>query len=281
MLADWAGETYGKDYASDTWYYLSPLSYTDLITNPVLILCATGDMLVPIEQMTREHVRPFDPKAFPEGYKRDFDELAPSDKTRVCFEEVLPKDQRYVAVVPRQERSFELTLGHFMGVEPKPKSGPDVLDRSWSPKHQWSLCYLDEGPPTPHAAHTSHEWVTWPKSFSTAQIETPIAPEALTAPKLVRLMERYARKRSNLPKLADGMPANRLNFPGVEQRDVIAGLLDYAGVSETHAKRLVELYADCPLKPLGDTIDLDLMQRRLREAPKEKQSVQGESAGTP
>jgi len=74
-------------------------------------------------------------------------------------------------------------------------------------------------------------------------------------------MQRYAGQVRNLPKLADGQPANRLNFPDAEKRDVLAGLLDYAQLGESYAQRLQSLYHETALKPFGDTLDLKTLCR--------------------
>ncbi|MDQ1255674.1 MAG: hypothetical protein QG656_267, partial [Candidatus Hydrogenedentes bacterium] len=51
LITNWAYGVFGNDLTSDTWYRLSPIACLDCITNPVLAVCATGDMLVPMEQM--------------------------------------------------------------------------------------------------------------------------------------------------------------------------------------------------------------------------------------
>ena len=96
----------------------------------------------------------------------------------------------------------------------------------------------------------------------TAHRRGVLSPSTLTAAKLERLLERYTGQRSALPTLANGRPANRLNFAGLEQRDVITGLLDYAAISPAHAQRLDELYTACALHPLGDRCDLDALKRQ-------------------
>ena len=57
-LADLFTDMFGPDLSADAYYYISPISYLDRITCPVFIQCSTGDMLVPLEQMTAKIERP-------------------------------------------------------------------------------------------------------------------------------------------------------------------------------------------------------------------------------
>jgi len=264
MLVDWSFEVFDGDLGADTWFHVSPISRLDRIAHPVLVVCATGDMLVPMEQMTRDHLRPHNEAAFPEGYRRGFDELTLCEPARRTFEELLPEADVHIEHMPLQDHSFELTLGHFTGDEKKPGKRPKNQDRPWSKTHQWSLCYLDEGPPTPYASHTSHEWATSPDSFVAHYQTARPAPAILTASKLDHLMRRYTGKLDGLPALADGRPANRLNFPLVEQFDVLTGLLDYAGLGDAHAARLRTLYRGLECRPFGNELDLAELRKRQR-----------------
>ncbi len=264
-LADMTYEHFSKNLADDAWLLLSPLSYTDRITHPVMILSVTGDMLVPMEQMTRTPLPPFDPAAFPPGYARDLDAVAPSEKTRVPFEEVLPKDQTYISRLPLQERSYVVSLDMRLGRKKHPKKKPERIDRPWSKDHQWNLCYLDEGGPEPFADHFTRAWNTGPDSFVAHYRDAQPAPEILGASKLRRLMERFQNDMSNRPVLNNGLPVNRRNFDAVERRDVIAGLLAYAALSPDHEQRLAELYQACPNKPFGDVLDATALRSALAE----------------
>lgn len=254
MLLDWSYGYFPRDFSSDSWYWLSPMAEVDRIANPVLLTAATGDMLVPMEQMTRKHLRPLDPSLFPAEYKRAFDPLTPNDRARVVFEEVLPPDQTFIHVEPLPEDAFVYTREMVLDPKKMPKVKQKKIDRAWSPDHQWSLFYMDEGGPLPFAGHTSWNWSHGPESFVEHYRERVPAPSVMNAPKLLRLMERHAGELSNPPLLADGTPANRLNYPEVEQRDVRTALAAYAALGPEHAARLKALYAECPLKPLGETL---------------------------
>jgi hypothetical protein len=259
-LADACYALFGNDLTSETWYRLSPISYLDRITNPVLILCQTGDMLVPIEQMTQTCIRPFDKARFPDGYTRDFDALTLCEPAKTTFEALLPKDSVSITVMPLQENSFEISYDMLKGKQPKPEKRPADVDRPWSKDHQWSLCYLDEGAPTPYATHTSYEWAVPPDTFVSTHQKSKLTVENLNPAKLDHLMRRYLGQLENSPRLADRTPCNRLNFPNLEKTDVSAGLLDYAALGHNYASRLKYLYRQGQLHPFGPDLHLDSLK---------------------
>ncbi|HOV72408.1 MAG TPA: hypothetical protein PK967_00430 [Candidatus Hydrogenedentes bacterium] len=266
MLADWAYGVFGNDLGADTWYRLSPIAWVDRIANPVLIMCATGDMLVPMEQMMREGVHKWDKSLFPEGYQRDFDALTRCEKARKRFVECIPADQLDVRVMPLQKNSFEITLDMFTDAKKKPGRKPKNADRPWSPNRQWTICCLDEGPPAPQASHTRYEWATSPDSFVAAHQKSNLAPALLNGPKLEHLLRRYMGQLQDPPLLADGSPANRLNFAPLERLDVLTGLLTFAETNHACMERLAALYDASSLKPFGETIALDALRRLAQEA---------------
>jgi len=254
MLADMAYEHFGNNLGDDTWYYLSPISKVNYVANPIMITCCTGDMLVPMEQMSRSRIPTCDYEGFPEGYRREFDALTLNDKARVAFEELLPPEQVFIHTEPLQENSYVVTTGMRLGTEDRPGEKPPLLDRKWSPEHQWSILYLNEGCVKPYSDHFTYVWNTAPESFVAHYRDAKPAPEILTGQKLVRLMERYDNAMSGLPVLKNGETVNRRNYDYLERRDVIAGLVDYIGMGERHESRLVSLYENCARKPLGDNI---------------------------
>ena len=136
QLADMTYEHFDRELADDSWYYISPISKIAYITNPVMITAGTGDMLVPMEQITRTHVHQCDFSAFPEGYQRDFDTLTKNDKARIRLEDVLPPEQVFTYVEPLQENTYIPTLDMRLNKEEHPKKKPDTIDRKWSPDHQ-------------------------------------------------------------------------------------------------------------------------------------------------
>lgn len=262
-IADWNYACYGTNFSSDTWYKLSPISYLDRITSPVLITCATGDMLVPMEQMSATNFRLFDPDNFPPGYVRDFDALTVSPQAKITFEEALTEGTYFIEVLDLQEGAFEIIPNYYT---PPAKASivlPDAEDKPWSQAVQWSLLYLDEGEPMPYSGHTRYTWVLYPDSFTEHYKNQALSVDLLNAAKLHRLMERYSLTLENLPRLANNQLATRLNFPDLEQIDVLQGLLDYATISVEHEQQLISLYNTGTLKPLGSTVSVAILQEEL------------------
>jgi len=253
-LADQGFKYFTKDFADETWYNLSPVSYADRIANPTMVTCATGDMLVPMEAMTRTTPLPVDLSKFPAGYKRNFDELTPNAHARKVFEDALPKDQVFVHVEPKPAHSFVVTTEMMRDAKKLPKDKPENIDRAFSKDKQWTLFYMDEGGPEPFAGHTTCYWATSPDKFVAYYRDAKPAVSILNAAKMRRIMERHAGQLSGLPTLNDGKPANRLNYAAAERRDVETALRDYASLGPGYAEHLKALYAACPVKPFGETL---------------------------
>lgn len=265
QLADMTYEHFDRELADDSWYYISPISKIAYITNPVMITAGTGDMLVPMEQITRTHVHQCDFSAFPEGYQRDFDTLTKNDKARIRLEDVLPPEQVFTYVEPLQENTYIPTLDMRLNKEEHPKKKPDTIDRKWSPDHQWNLYYLDDGCVLPQSDHFTHAWSTSPDTYVAHYQKATPKPDILTASKLTRIMERYDNAMSELPNLKDGQLVNRRNFDAVERRDVLSGLIAYSSMGEEHQDRLIALYQAGTRKPFGDTLDIDRLKYLLRQ----------------
>lgn len=260
-LGDQVTDTFGNDLSSDAFFFMSPIAYLDRITCPTLILCATGDMLVPLEQMTNKIDRPIDKALFPEGYSRDFDRLTLSPKAKRLFVDLVPQDQLSVQAIPLTEGMHEYTLANFTKEEKEP-AGPPNVERPWNKDKQWNIAVLDEGPPKPFSAHTRYKWSTSPDSFVDAYQKAAPQPSILNAPKLDRLLQRYAGELKDEAVVAKtGKPANRLNYQTLEKLDVVSGLLDYAGLGTAYADNLSKLYTQGTLKPFGDAVSLE----KLRE----------------
>ncbi len=263
-LTDSCYKIFGNDLAGDAWYHLSPISYLDRITCPVSMICATGDMLVPIGQFSAKHVYSIDRTLFPEGYVYDFAELTLNEASRKPFVDLLPENDLFVHVQERPADLHELTRANVLGEE-KETSKPEVIDRPWSRDKQWSLVILDEGPPLPHSTHFRYTWRIPPDSFVDAHQEKILGMALLTQAKLDWLLRRYMGKLENTAVLADGQPAHRLNYTDLEQLDVVTGLLDYAQISEAHAARLFELYAKSELKPWGVSLTIQSLEMKRDE----------------
>ncbi len=259
-LADMCYKYFPKDLNQECWYYLSPISYLNLITNPVLITCATGDMLVPIEQMTRKYVREYDKKQFPEGFTRDFSSLLFCPLAKKVFEELIPEDNFEIFLIAPQKNRFEITREMLTNNKVKPKSRPETEDKPWCKTKQWSLIYLDEGGPSPIAGHTKLEWDLSPNSFADYHRSASLPVSVLTIEKLTHLLKRYNGKIDREILLNNGKIAQRLNYPNIEQLDVVISLSKYAQISEEHQKHLFKLYEQSSVKPFGPTISEHLLK---------------------
>jgi hypothetical protein len=258
---------FGADFAAAPYCAVSPVAYHDRITSPTLMVCATGDMLVPVAQMHPDRDCDRDSSAYPEGYVRDFETLTRGSRANVPFEDLLGAGAFSAAWLPVPEGTAEVRLDEIVGRAPGPSK--DYTDRTilpWSAQHQWSLCYLDEGPPLPHSGHTRYHWRVTFDEFIEAYRDREMPVGLLTPAKLAVLMERYAGKSSAPPvTLADGTAVNRLNYAAIERRDVLTGLLDYASASPDHADRMQALYGALPeeLKAFGAAASLDVLEHAL------------------
>lgn len=259
-LADMCYRYFSNDLNQECWYYLSPISYLNLITNPVMITCATGDMLVPIEQMTRKYVREYDPQQFPNGFTRDFDKLSFCPLAKKVFEEFIPEDNYEIFLLQPQENSCKITQEMSSNNKLKPKSGSTTEDKPWSKIKQWSLVYLDEGGPSPVAGHTKLEWKLSPESFVDNFRSAPLPISVLTLDKLEHLLRRYSGEVEKTILLNNGNPAKRLNYSNIEQQDVLISLSKYSQISEEHYKHLQKLYEQSSIKPFGSSIGKSLLK---------------------
>ncbi|MCX8064987.1 MAG: hypothetical protein N3G21_07425 [Candidatus Hydrogenedentes bacterium] len=263
-LADMCYKYFTNDLNDESWFYLSPISYTHLITNPVLITCATGDMLVPIEQMTKEFVRQFDASKFPNGFTRDFQKLNFCQKAKKVFEECLPEKDYEIFVIPPQPNSFEITREMLVNSKLKPKKRPSNQDKPWSKEKQWSLLYLDEGPPAPYSSHTKMEWSLSPDSFIEYYKSASIKPTLLSPPKLIYLLKRYQGIQEPEIKLKNQKIANRLNYSNIEKIDILISLITYLEQGKEHLNYLQTLYNQSPIKPFGEKILPNILREELR-----------------
>jgi len=260
MLTDWSYGVFGNDLCSEKWYYLSPISFRDRITCPVLLVCATGDMLVPIEQVSRRYAPTLNAAEFPEGYTRDFDALTLVQNARLTLEQALLADKIAFHSEPRREVNYEITLERFMKSDPEPPAPPEK-DLWWSKNHQWSVVVLDEGSPAPYSAHTRYKWSVTPETFVAHFRDSKPGPELLNEAKLDYLLRRYMDAFDKVPTLADGTPVSRRNFDVLEKLDVVTGLLDYADLGSRYQARLCMLYAKSERKPFGSPLVIQSLER--------------------
>ncbi len=247
-----------KDLKSNTWYTLSPISYVDRITAPVMVLAATGDMLCTIDMFTREKFFTLEGQGFPKNYTRDFDSLTLNEKAKVTLDESIPKEKFATHVIDAPKELYQFSLNDSKIID---DSSYDIdmtkeIERPWSKDKQWNLVILNEGAPLPYIGHNRYLWNTSISTFVNHYKNREADVEQLNAAKLKRLLERYSRKLSEVALLANGEPANRLNFEKLEKLDVVTGLLDYASISPAHTRNLKKLYNASSLNPFGKTLSI-------------------------
>jgi len=254
---------FGDDFSDVKWYTLSPISYMNRITAPALVVCATGDTLCTIEHFTAKKLFTLDKEEFPKAYQRDFDTLTLCPQARRRMDECIGPDNLYFHLLAKPKGLYEFTRADAKHPA-EPTTGIEKaaeLDLPWSKKKQWSLVVLDEGPPLPHTGHRRYYWNTMPRSFMAYYRDRKPEASQLNAPKLRRLMERYAGKLTEVATLTDGTQANCLNFRRLEQLDVVTGLLDYSKTSPKHATRLKQLYLVSSIKPFGQQLILQDLRK--------------------
>jgi hypothetical protein len=230
-IADQAVAVYGDDPDDPIWFRNGPLAQLDTITCPVLAYWTTADMLVPIEQISKDWVRPFDPNAFPVGYTRDPDQLSKTSDGRLRFLEVFPTTDYEL---------FSFTEEQVRDLLPKGSAPPEPAELPFSRTKRWSVVILDEGAPEPRGGHTKYP-VPWLRNLFIDHAATgPVSALQLTPVKLARLMDRYAGQ--------EWLPTRvkHLDFAEQEKADVIRGLTTYVAAGAESAATFAELYRQLP-----------------------------------
>jgi len=268
--ANLATAIFGNDLSSDTWYILSPISYVNRITAPIMVTAATGDMLCTIDMFTPKQFFTLDKKLFPKDYVRDFKKLTSSSRSRKTLVESISGKKLETHIIPIPKNIHQFTPNDKKILDDTAYDLPPQkeIDRPWSKDKQWNLVILNEGAPLPHIGHNRYYWNTNPRSFVSYYKNQSPQVEQLNSEKFQRLLERYSGKLSDVAILATGKPANRLNYKKLEQLDVLTGLLAYARISPKHAKRVKDLYRVSALKPFGKTLNFKKLKQLQNEINK-------------
>ena len=226
-IAEQALTVYGNNTDDPVWFRHSPLSQLDTITAPVLAYWSTADMLVPIDQIGKAWIRPFDPAAYPDGFSMDPDKLTTTPEgRRRALDDLADGDYELFVLSEEQikRRTAEGTA---------PKDSPEL---PFSRVKQWSIVILDEGSPQPQLGHVKYP-VPWSRyDFIDHVAAGKMMASQLTAAKLQRLMDRYAGKEWLPTRL------QHLDLPAFERADVIRGLKLYVSASPDNAAAFRELY---------------------------------------
>lgn len=212
-------KVYGDDYGDSTYFLHSPVAHVSTITCPVSIGWTTADVLVPMHQVGKKWVKPFDKSKFPNGFTQDPEKLLETQQGRTRLMDVLREEDYEV---------FEVTAQ---------KGATKPLELPVSKTKQWSIAIVDEGPPEPQVGHFKYAANWSRKEFFDRAKTNKIAADQLTVTKLMRLMDRYAGKEWSPSKL------KHLDEAESEKADVMRGLRTYCKSPE-NARRFAELYND-------------------------------------
>ncbi len=99
-IADASLPVYSQNPDDEIWHRHAPLAHLPTITCPVSVCWSTADVLVPIDQVGRQWVRPRDPKAFPKGFTMEPERLCRSQDGRLRLIDLLRPEQCSLTVVP-------------------------------------------------------------------------------------------------------------------------------------------------------------------------------------
>lgn len=247
-IADAAVPVYSNNPDDEIWHRHAPIAHLPTITCPITVCWSTADVLVPIDQVGRQWVRPPAPKAFPQGFTMEPERLCRSQDGRLRLSDHLRPEQYAVTVVP------ESRLKQLASAKGKP-----LPEFPFDKSKQWSILILDEGAPEAQVGHMKYP-LGWSRTeFFRHVLSGPPAVEQLTLPKLRRLMDRYAGVEWLPTKL------KHLDFPPAEKTDVLRGLRTYTAAGAEHANRLATLYSQLP--PAQKVIDADVLQRLTKPTP--------------
>jgi hypothetical protein len=223
-MLEGAKPLYGADYGDLTWFRHSPLSHLATITCPVSAVWSTADVLVPMQQIGDRWVRPFEPKEFPEGFTMDPGRLMTTREGRMRLTDVLADEQYEVFTLPVPDK-----------VTPaKPMELPVSTSK------RWSVIILEEGRPGPKVGHFKHNLAVSREAFFRRILSGSVAANQLTAPKLERLMDRYAGIEWLPTKL------KHLDYAESERADVLRGLKTYVTADAENARTFARLYQKLP-----------------------------------
>lgn len=244
---------YGADTEAPVFFNLSPVRLIDGITAPVLTAFSTADMLVPIDQVSEDFIRPVDRADFPEGFTQDLFDLLDRSAQRIRLLDVLASDRReiFMETVPEDAGRYKADLT----IDGESKSLPLPFSRT----RQWSIVIIDEGAPEPHVGHFKYGVDPEFSVFWHWALDQGIRTDQLTPGKLALMMKRYqgVQPLDFLVTPAEGAPytGQLLDFPQAERADVLRGLITFAR-DDTAANHLAEVYSALPaaLKGLGGSL---------------------------
>lgn len=242
---------YGMPWDSPALLAVSPLAHLDTITAPTLTIFSTADMLVPIDQVSPDLVKPMDASLFPAGFSTAMTERFPGVKGRRTLLKALQPSQYQLFPLPRdpQPAGFVSESGSPLPAKP--------LELPFNKSKVWSIVVIDEGAVEPGVGHYKYNWAPNHEPFRKWAEAQGISAAQLTAPKLERLMKRLKgipwRPIEVRPGgVGEPRPGTQLDYPEAERADVLRGLQAFAR-DDKRALHLARVYSGLPanLKTLG------------------------------
>lgn len=252
QIADPSMKGLGTSFDSRSALAVSPLAHLDTITAPVQTYFSTADVLVPINQVSIELVKPHDPSAIPAEYDSNMYDHYASVRGKRTLLDALPRSayQLFPLMAPEGMPRVPAVNQTATG-----KAGHIILP--FTKSKTWSIVVVDEGSPDSHCAHTKYLWGADHEPFKQWAEARGITADQLTAPKLQRLMKRmlgepWRKMEMRSPGSNTISHREQMDFPDAERADVLRGLQAFA-LADARAIRLRELYAHLPqrLRALG------------------------------
>lgn len=250
-IADQSRDLYRQPFDSRAYLAVSPLAHMATVTVPTLVTFSTADMLVPVDQVGAEFVRPVQPDQFPRGFTSAMTVRFPSIAGKRTLVEVLPRASHEVFVVKAPENASRL------GPDGAAQGPAHPVSLPFSQTRTVSVVVLDEGPKEPAVGHFKYAWSLDHEPFRKWAEERGVTPDQLTLPKLERLMKRLKAEpwvplRLGPEGKRRETTANQLDYPEAERADVILGLSAFAA-DDARARAIGQIYDRLParLKALG------------------------------
>ena len=194
---------------AERWEALSPLGMAKCVSNPVVINHYTGDVLVPVDQITKKYTYPESDGSLPDGFPLGLGNDYPGILSH-SFEEEANPDELLIERYMRENQHVDMNMPYS--------------DRLLT------INIFDDGPMSAKGAHTAPETTGsmdiipfLEKMFSISLTGT----EKVTSEKLLLLLERYVGNSIQLPA-HEGVNDNLYGSLAVYQQEVMEELAQYA-----------------------------------------------------
>lgn len=214
---------------------LSPIGLADAFSSPFIVTHCTSDMLVPVDQITREFTRPAEGETVPEGFSTRLSKDNPGI-LGTPLAELLPEELTDVA----------LTICPEEGV---------FTELTFNAEKPFQLCIFDDGPTQGAGGHSSAahpsgygKTAYLEEAFKRALGETEFARPG----KILLLLRRYCGKSAQFP-LWEGVDDSVYGSPAVYRAEVVEQLARFAS---NHSLAELDAAVDKALEGVQDREEL-------------------------